>query len=186
MEVANDIAVQETGSNNLSSQEVPQDTEQSDYDSDGEASLSSDEEVSKDPQEVLDKAGCLTQLANLKLNDDGSVPLELLQECLQCLLMKKLWPALILCKAISTLDPKDELVNQLESVIHQKLMIDSASDDDDDEAESDSETGSSEDSSEVETSSESSESESGTDEEDVATGGKDKEQVGHSCPACTN
>ena len=77
-----------------------------DSDSYSSSSDFEDEFIDEDEyQSILDKAGCTTQLSNLELTPEGTVPVELVAECLQCLFLEKLWAGLIICKAIYDLHP---------------------------------------------------------------------------------
>ncbi|KAI6648920.1 hypothetical protein LOD99_6993 [Oopsacas minuta] len=140
-----------------------------------------DDDVSDDPQVILDKAGCTTQLSNLQLSPEGDIPLELLTECVQCLLYDKYWPALILCKAMSLLKPGNQLSNHLLEAITAKIDIDSKQCDDDSETcESESES-----ESESETSNSSIEDTESSDSTESETEMPPNENI-HSCPACTH
>eukprot|EP00800_Vazella_pourtalesii_P006311 TRINITY_DN1794_c0_g1_i1.p1 TRINITY_DN1794_c0_g1~~TRINITY_DN1794_c0_g1_i1.p1 ORF type:complete len:222 (-),score=68.11 TRINITY_DN1794_c0_g1_i1:224-829(-) len=164
---------------------ITPDTEQ-DH-SDSYSSSSDYESDDEDPQSLLDKAGCITQLSNLELTPEGSVPLELLVECVQCLLFDKLWAALILCKAITTLQPSNVIAVQLQQLITMRIQqkleqefegsecSESASGDEsgsEDSCESDSDSDSE---------SESEGNNSATESQDEA-----KKEDTHTCPACTN
>ena len=141
----------------------------------------SDDCIPSDPQEMLDKAGCVTQLSNLHLNSDGTVPIEVLMECVQCLCANKLWPAMILCKAISLLQPGHELATDLLQVI--TVMLEQKSQESIDESES-----SESDSSECSSNSEGEGSSSDTESDAASDTAVDeqKKHSNHSCPACTN
>ena len=141
------------------------------------SSEDSDDDITN-PQEILNKAGCTIQLSNLQLTQDGSVPLELLMECVQCLCANSLWPALILCKAISVLKPDHELAGNLLKVIAEMIEKNmQGSNDDSESSESDS----------SESSSCSESDGSSSDTEDDIPNSKEQKKVGkHTCLACTN
>ena len=142
----------------------------------------SDESVASEPQTILDKAGCTTQLSNLHLNPDGTVPLELMVECVHCLLSDKLWPALILCKAISVLEPGHEIAVNLQQVIIERIEQKTQESNDDSES---SESDSSDSTSNSDSDSDSSDTQDDSATKDI-TEKVQKKDAKHSCLACTN
>ena len=156
--------------------------------SDSSSSSSDYESDEEDPQALLNKAGCTTQLSNLELTPEGAVPLELLVECVQCLLFDKLWAALILCKAISTLQPSNVIAVQLQQIITtriQQKLEQEFEGSESCESGSDSESGS-DDSCDSDSDSDSDSANSEGKESSAESQNEVKEEDKHSCPACTN
>ena len=151
--------------------------------SDSSSSSSDYESDEYDPQAILNKAGCTTQLSNLELTPEGIVSEEVQIECLQCMLYNKLLASLILCKAIFNLQPSNLVSYICQNMISTKLQqqqeqeFDSS---DTTESGSDSEIGS-DDSCDSDSDSDSEGKDSSDESQDEV-----KEEDTHSCPACTD
>ena len=147
-----------------------------DYESD---SSSDDYDVDDlDVQTILDKAGCTTQFYTVKLTPEGTVPVQLVRECLQCLFSDKLWAASLLCVAISELHPLSLIAYICYVIITKRIKQQWQECYGSESSECDSEIGSV-DSSDSDSDSEGKES-SDESQDEV------REEDEHSCPICTD